>query len=75
MNIISKFQDQSKKAHYNNKANRSRKKFDIVLRTTVPFVTAHPEIFYCTHHPVIPDSDLYFSFCSIFNALSKRASK
>ena len=45
------------------------------LRTTVPFVTAHPEIFHCTHHPVIPDSDLYFPFCSIFNALSKKASK
>ena len=47
----------------------------ISLRTTVPFVTAHPEIFHCTHHPVIPDSDLYFPFCSIFNALSKKASK
>ena len=45
------------------------------LRTTVPFVTAHPEIFHCTHHPVIPDSDLYFPFCSIFDALSKKASK
>ena len=41
------------------------------LRTTVPFATAHPEIFHCTHHPVIPDSDLYFPFCSIFNVLSK----
>ena len=45
------------------------------LRTTVPFVTADPEIFHCTHHPVIPDSDFYFPFCSIFNALSKKASK
>ena len=49
--------------------------FAFCLRTTVPFVTAHPEILYCTHHPVIPDSDLYFPFCSIFNALSKKASK
>ena len=45
------------------------------LRTTVPFVTAHPEIFHCTHHPVIPEPNLYFPFCSIFNALSKRVSK
>ena len=46
-----------------------------VLRTTVPFVTAHLEIFHCTRHPVIPKSDLYFTFCSTLNALSKRTSK
>ena len=34
------------------------------LRTTVPFVTARLEIFHCTHRPVIPESDLYFTFCS-----------
>ena len=45
------------------------------LRTTVPFVTAHLEIFHCTHHPVIPKYDLYFTFCSTLNALSKRTSK
>ena len=45
------------------------------LRTTVPFVTAHLEIFHCTHHPVIPKSDLYFTFCSTLNTLSKRTSK
>ena len=45
------------------------------LRTTVPFVTAHLEIFHSTHHPVIPKSDLYFTFCSTLNALSKRTSK
>ena len=45
------------------------------LRTTVPFATAHLEIFHCTHHPVIPKSDLYFTFCSTLNALSKRTSK
>ena len=32
------------------------------LRTTVPFVTAHLEIFHCKHDPVIPKSDLYFTF-------------
>ena len=48
---------------------------DPFLRTTVPFVTAHLEIFHCTHHPVIPKSDLYFIFCSTLNALSKRTSK
>ena len=47
----------------------------IILRTTVPSVTAHLEIFRCTHHPVIPKSDLYFTFCSNLNALSKRTSK
>ena len=47
----------------------------INLRTTVPFVTAHLEILHCTHHPVIPKSDLYFTFCSALNALSKRTSK
>ena len=41
----------------------------------MPFVTEHLEIFYCTHHPVIPKSDLYFTFCSTLNALSKRTSK
>ena len=46
-----------------------------ILRTIVPFVTAHLEIFHCTHHPVIPKSDLYFTFCSTLNALSKRTSK
>ena len=45
------------------------------LRTTVPFVTAHLEIFHCTHHPVIPKSILCFTFCSTLNALSKRTSK
>ena len=45
------------------------------LRTTVPFVTAHLEIIHCTHHPVIPKSDLYYTFCSALNALSKRTSK
>ena len=40
----------------------------------MPFVTAHLEIFHCTHHPVIPKSDLYFTFCSTLNALSKRTS-
>ena len=41
----------------------------------MPFVTAHLEIFHCTHHPVIPKSDLYFTFCSTLKALSKKASK
>ena len=53
----------------------SIKNFRRFLRTTVPFVTAHLEIFHCTHHPVIPTSDLYFTFCSTLNALSKRTSK
>ena len=39
------------------------------------FVTAHLEIFHCTDHPVIPKSDLYFTFCSTLNALSKRTSE
>ena len=30
----------------------------------MPFVTAHLEIFHCTHHPVIPKSDLCFTFCT-----------
>ena len=33
--------------------------FDQHLRTTVPFVIAHLEIFHCTHHPIIPVSHLY----------------
>ena len=33
---------------------------------------AHLETFHCTHHPVIPESDLHFTFCSIFNVLSKK---
>ena len=41
----------------------------------MPFVTVHLEIFYCTHHPVIPKSDLHFTFCSISNALPERTSK
>ena len=45
------------------------------LRTTVPFVTAHLEIFHCKHDPMIPKSDLYFTFCSTLNVLSKRTSK
>ena len=40
------------------------------LSMTVPFVTAHLEIFHCTYHPVIPKSELYFTFCSTLNALS-----
>ena len=46
-----------------------------ILRTTVPFVTAHLEIFHCRHHPVIPKSDLYLTFRSTLNALSKRTLK
>ena len=37
----------------------------------MPFVTVHLEIFHCTHHPVIPKADLYFTFCSTLNACSK----
>ena len=44
------------------------------LRTTTPFVTAHLEIFHSEHDPVIPKSDLYFTFCSTLNALSKKPS-
>ena len=47
----------------------------LALKTTVPLATAHLEIFHCTHHPVIPKFDLYFTFCSTLNALSKRTSK
>ena len=39
-----------------------------VLRKTMPFATAHLEIFHCTHLPEIPKSDLYFTFCSTLNA-------
>ena len=49
--------------------------FHVNSRTTVPFVTAHLELFHCTHHSVIPKSDLYFTFCFTLNALSKRTSK
>ena len=45
------------------------------LRTTVPFVTALLEILHSKHDPVIPNSDLYFTFCSTSNVLSKRTSK
>ena len=41
----------------------------------MPFVTAHLEIFNCTHHPVIPESDLYFTFCSTSNASSNGLAK
>ena len=41
----------------------------------MPFVAAHLEIFHSWHHPVIPKSDLYFTFCSTLNASSERASK
>ena len=38
------------------------------------FCYSHLEIFHCTHHPVIPESNLYFTFCSTLNALPKRTS-
>ena len=41
----------------------------------MPCDTAHLEIFYCMHHPVISEPDLHFTFCSTSNALSKRTSK
>ena len=72
-------QNKQKKSHLLTefiKHRRTRGKFILLnLRTTVPFVTAHLEIFHCTHHPVIPQSNLYFTFCSTLNALSKRTSK
>ena len=40
----------------------------------MPFVNAHLEIFHPTYHPVIPKSDLYFTFSSTLNALSQRTS-
>ena len=46
-----------------------------VFKDDRAFVSAHLEIFHCTHHPVIPKSDLYFTFCSTLNALSKETSK
>ena len=33
----------------------------IGLRKTMPFATAHLEIFHCTHRPLIPESDLKLS--------------
>ena len=45
-------------------AARVLKRSALNLRTTVAFATAHLEIFHCTHHPVIPKSDLYFLFNS-----------
>ena len=44
-------------------ARLPQSKHSVSLRMTVPFVTAHLEIFHCTHHPVIPEFDLYFTFC------------
>ena len=41
----------------------------------MPFVAGHLEIFHCTHHSVIPESDMYLTFCSTLNALSERTSK
>ena len=41
----------------------------------MPFVAAHLGIFHCTHHPVIPKSDLHFIFCSTLTVLSERTSK
>ena len=41
----------------------------------MPFVNAYLEIFHCTHHPVIPMSDLYFTFCSTLNEFSVRNTK
>ena len=49
--------------------------FDSNLRMTAPFLTVHLKIFHCTHHPVIPNSDFYFTFSSLLNAMSKRTSK
>ena len=37
----------------------------------MPFVTAHLKIFHRMHHLVITESDLYFTFCSTLNVLSK----
>ena len=34
-------------------SNRKVVELLLQLRTTVPFVTAHLEIFHCMHHPVI----------------------
>ena len=39
------------------------------LRTTVPFVDAHLQKYSIVR--IIPKSDLYFTFCSTLNALSK----
>ena len=61
--------------HSLNNNTRTGLVISLCLRTTVTFVTAHLEIFHCTHHPVIPKSNLYFIFCSTLNALSKRTSK
>ena len=44
----------------------------IPLRTTVPFVTAHFEIFHFGHHPVTPKSDLYFTFCFTLRLMTTR---
>ena len=41
----------------------------------MPFAAVHLEIFHCRDNPVIPESNLYFTFCSTLNALSKRTSK
>ena len=43
------------------------------LRTTVPFVAAHLEIFHCKHDPVIPESELYFTFCSTLRLIASLA--
>ena len=49
-------------------AAKENKIIDMVAMTSITMIllpfTAHFEIFHCTHHPVIPKSDLYFTFCS-----------
>ena len=47
----------------------------LIFKDDCAFVTAHLEIFHCTHHSVIPKPDLYFTFCYTLNALSERTSK
>ena len=38
----------------------------------MPFVTVYLKIFHWTHHPVLPESNLYFIFRSIFNCTVKK---
>ena len=50
----------------------ARQKIILELSISVlngPFVTAYPEIFYCKHHFVIPESDLYFTFVSALKCI------
>ena len=58
--------------YFGQKVVLNAKILQIQLLIKHDFIGARQSFLHFTHHPVIPVSDLYFTFCSTLNILSEK---